>query len=480
MSGNFTAYRKTSDAAPAANAKFFAGRRLVEEGAQTADASVLTTRRLNRLPYRVSVNANGGTVSVDHVDGYIAEKIGTLPTPSFGDKRFAGWFTAATGGTEVTADTLVYSDTPTIYAHWADPVTLTFNPNGGTISGAQTITVYKGFPIGSSGTALPTATPASSTHTYLGWYTSTSGWTNVNADTIYDGSYTVVYAKYEEMTTTISVTTSSSYKKAGVYSATRYSTATPIVIAWGDGAVDLVNGNVSQLVHEYKTVGSFTIGINNNITAFALSYNNSTWYGTTTNNRYIIYGIPKISSRVTSIPSYAFYYCQYLGGTVTIPDSVTGLGDRAFYYCFYYSSRSGSVIIGNGVTIIPSYCFYYCYYLSGVTIGSKVASIATYAFAYCRYKLSSIDIPATVTSIGTYAFSYCYYLASITCRSSTAPTVQSTTFGNSSTYYTGRASYSSGTNRLHVPSGATGYTSSYWQSVLLDSTKCGFTKVEDI
>lgn len=479
MRGNFTIYRKVCEAASAAMAKFFAGRRLVA-GDASADAHMLMTRRLNRLPYRVALNANGGSVSVDHIDGFIAEPLGELPTPTYGDKMFAGWFTQATGGTEVTSETLLYSDNSIIYAHWADPVTLTFDANGGTLVGARTITVYRGFPISISGATIPTATPASSEETYLGWYTSTSGWTNITANTIYDGTYTNVYAKYEVMATEISVTTNSSYRKAGIYSANRYNSSKPIVVSWGDGELSIVNGNISQLAHEYKANGNFRIKISDNITSLALSINNSTWYGTTTHNRYTIYGIPKLSNLIYSIPSYAFYYLQYLGGDIVIPDTTTTIGANAFMYCFYYSSRYGSVKFGSGITSIPSSCFYYCYYLSGVTIPSTVTSIGNSAFYYCRYRLTSIDIPYSVTTIGTYAFYYCPVLTNITCRKSSAPAVQSSTFGTSTSNYTGRNTYSSGTNKLHIKSGSTGYDAGYWQSVLLDSTKCGFTIVEDV
>ena len=71
---------------------------------------------------------------------------------------------------------------------------------------------------------------------------------------------------------------------------------------------------------------------------------------------------------------------------------------------------------------------------------------------------------------------YCQRLATIHANRTTAPTVSSATFGNGNTYYTGRNSYSAGTNRLYIPSGATGYDASYWADPLCSSTKCGFTR----
>ena len=86
-----------------------------------------------------------------------------------------------------------------------------------------------------------------------------------------------------------------------------------------------------------------------------------------------------------------------------------------------------------------------------------------------------MEIPNSIEYIGNYAFSYCLNLGAIRIYATSAPTVQSDTFGDSTNGYTGRNNYDKGTNILYVPSGATGYDASYWSSVLLDSTKCGFT-----
>ncbi len=65
----------------------------------------------------VSLNANGGTVDSAFKVVKDGEAIGALPTPVRGGYDFNGWFTAATGGTKVTAETVV-TDDATIYAQW--------------------------------------------------------------------------------------------------------------------------------------------------------------------------------------------------------------------------------------------------------------------------------------------------------------------------------------------------------------------------
>ena len=70
------------------------------------------------LTYTVSFDANGGSVTpasaVTGADG----KLTRLPTPTrSGSYTFKGWYTAASGGTKVTAST-VFTENTTIYAQW--------------------------------------------------------------------------------------------------------------------------------------------------------------------------------------------------------------------------------------------------------------------------------------------------------------------------------------------------------------------------
>ena len=138
---------------------------------------------------------------------------------------------------------------------------------------------------------------------------------------------------------------------------------------------------------------------------------------------------------VTSIDSYAFFYCFGLT-SVTIPNSVTSVGERAFSDCsaltevnynatnctymgsssypvFYECSSLTTLNIGNNVQSIPSYAFSGCSRLTSVTIPNSVSSIGGYAFGFCS-GLTSVTIPNSVFSIGGYAFSGCSGLTSVT------------------------------------------------------------------
>ena len=69
--------------------------------------------------FAVTFDATGGAVSPAMRTVVAGAPVGTLPTPTRSSHTFAGWFTAASGGTQVTASTVVTGDV-TYYAHWYD------------------------------------------------------------------------------------------------------------------------------------------------------------------------------------------------------------------------------------------------------------------------------------------------------------------------------------------------------------------------
>ena len=175
-----------------------------------------------------------------------------------------------------------------------------------------------------------------------------------------------------------------------------------------------------------------------------------------------------IPVNVTDIGSYAFSGCSGLT-SITIPDSVTSISDGVFRNCFNLTS----VTIPDGVTSIGSSAFSGCSQLTSITIPDGVTNIGSSAFSGCS-RPTSVTIPDSVTNIGNYAFFGCAALSSITSLRTSAPSVQSRTFGYSTSNYTGRNTYSTGNNILKVPQGATGYDSGIWLDPLQNASKCGF------
>ena len=98
----------------------------------TVTGSATYTAVFTQEIYTVTFDANGGSVSPQSMNFTYNSTYGTLPTPAWAAHEFNGWFTAASGGNQVTASTTVTSS-HTLYAHWTvNASALVFDANGGT------------------------------------------------------------------------------------------------------------------------------------------------------------------------------------------------------------------------------------------------------------------------------------------------------------------------------------------------------------
>ena len=146
--------------------------------------------------YTVTFASQGGSApepgskTVTYASAY-----GTLPEVTQSGYTFNGWYTEATGGTEVTSTTMVTTaDNHTLYAQWeAIPPTMftvTFNGNGGTPS-SDSLQVEDGNTV----ETLPTAIWEG--YTFEGWNTAANGsGTAFTTETTVTGDITV-YAQWE-------------------------------------------------------------------------------------------------------------------------------------------------------------------------------------------------------------------------------------------------------------------------------------------
>ena len=124
---------------------------------------------------------------------------------------------------------------------------------------------------------------------------------------------------------------------------------------------------------------------------------------------------------VTSIGDYAFSNCSSLKG-VYITDLVKWCGisfgsryTNPLYYAhqlYLNGTLITDLVIPEGVTSIGSWAFYYCNSLTSVTIPDSVTSIGSSAFNDCT-GLTNITISDSVTSIGDYAFYNCKNLTDV-------------------------------------------------------------------
>ncbi len=148
--------------------------------------------------------------------------------------------------------------------------------------------------------------------------------------------------------------------------------------------------------------GTLTISGTGKMTNYYLTGPRAPWYSTSSRVKKTI-----ISNGVSSIGSWAFYFCNKTT-SITIPDSVTSIGNDAFNNC----NDLISVNISNSLTSIESGVFYGCGNLTSITIPDGVTSIGDKAFYNCN-SLTSINIPRGVTIIGKYAFKDCSSLTDV-------------------------------------------------------------------
>lgn len=112
-------------------------------------------------------NPMGGTVSPRYLVLMKGGVYGTLPTAHFGSESSSNWYTEATGGTLVEANSTVPNSDHILYSHWNAPATshtLTFDANGGTVSPTS-----RSLAEGSAYGSLPT--PTRSGYTFVEWRT---------------------------------------------------------------------------------------------------------------------------------------------------------------------------------------------------------------------------------------------------------------------------------------------------------------------
>jgi uncharacterized protein (TIGR02145 family)/uncharacterized repeat protein (TIGR02543 family) len=148
--------------------------------------------RWTLVVYTIIFDANGGAVTVSSGVTGTGGRLASLPTPSARTGYvFDGWFTEEVGGTKVTTST-AFTDDATIYAQWSFIYTVTFNPNGGTVTTASAKTVA-----GGKLASLPT--PTFKDYTFVGWFTEIDDGTLVTANTVFDDD-AVVYARWSKLT----------------------------------------------------------------------------------------------------------------------------------------------------------------------------------------------------------------------------------------------------------------------------------------
>lgn len=101
-----------------------------------------------------------------------------------------------------------------------------------------------------------------------------------------------------------------------------------------------------------------------------------------------------------SVPSNFVYSCSDLE-YVWIPDTVTSLGDRAFYEC----RNLKKLRLSPNITSIGESCMYQCYNLRELELPTGLTSIGNNAFIPCGISTFDFSKSTTIPTVGTSTFS---------------------------------------------------------------------------
>jgi len=164
-----------------------------------------TTQRLRPVKiypsssqFALTFDPTGGTVSPLGKTVKVGTALGELPTPNRSGYTFAGWYSAAAGGTKWTSTTKLSTTADvTAYAHWTGKrYTATFNANSGTTPKTNgKITKSKSVTTGKTYGTLPATTKKG--NTFSGWFTAKSGGTKItSASTFTSAKNLTLYAHW--------------------------------------------------------------------------------------------------------------------------------------------------------------------------------------------------------------------------------------------------------------------------------------------
>lgn len=234
----------------------------------------------------LTFNANGGTLSgIATVTATIGDSFSTVtkPTVTRAGYTFVGWSTSSTALTTISA---VPDENATIYAIWqytaVDNVTVTFNPNGGTLTGGTSASVapntafssvtkpvatregytFAGWSTNSNSLVSLVTVPSANITVYAYWVTDTV----IDADFVDSVEHDLVVKKYTYTVTDASVKTTSNITLNSVSYSTYY------LGAWYD------RNDLAKLTIISISDGSFTVRVDESasdftkIKDFALNY----------------------------------------------------------------------------------------------------------------------------------------------------------------------------------------------------------------
>ena len=260
----------------------------------------------------ITFNPNEGVLSDDQttIIVYYGQLYGELPVPTREHYSFLGWFTEPEGGTEVTAESTVEAlVNQTLYAHWSrNAYKVNFNANGGSVA-------TESKQVESGGTYGELPTPTRTGWTFKGWYTATSGGTQITStSTVSISDEQTLYAMWQVNSYTVKWSTGTGYTitvkrtsspNAGASTGTLSSGAT---VYYGDVLSVTYTASTGYSI---SSKGSTSITVTGNVTS-------SNIYASASANSYT-YTIKYVSTNGTALGSSSATYKYGTTNTITAP-----------------------------------------------------------------------------------------------------------------------------------------------------------------
>ena len=177
----------------------------------------------------------------------------------------------------------------------------------------------------------------------------------------------------------------------------------------------------------YWSITNDTLTISGSGRMYAYSSSNEAPWGDYTLRK--TYSKVVISSGITNIGAYAFYFCKNIR-SISIPNSITSLGENAFSHC----EGLFSISLPYGIKTIPNFCFSDCIAMENIVIHDTVTSFGQGSFkssgiieftipngttqiSHSMFwgcsQLEKVIIPKSVVEIDTFAFHDCGNLTDV-------------------------------------------------------------------
>ncbi len=148
----------------------------------------------------VTLNCTGGTCTTASISATYGSTYGYLPTPSYQNHEFLGWYSAKSGGKQIKSTTKVTNKkNHSIYAHWLSDkdkkYKITLDLNGGDSCKVKSFKLKTGQTVPDG--KLPVAKRKG--YAFLGWFTAPSGGKQVKAGSKFTGKADMtLYAQWQK------------------------------------------------------------------------------------------------------------------------------------------------------------------------------------------------------------------------------------------------------------------------------------------